>query len=135
MDALAVGEPQHEHRDALEPAEDLLDRADRDAHLAVVDPPRQPDELHLGCTAQQEVRVDGDAVAADAKARLVDVRVGLGVRRADDLLDVHPDAIRVSRELVGERDVDVAVGGIGELGELGGLGRRHRHDIGVEHRA
>ena len=68
------------------------------------------------------MRVDGDAVAADAEAGLVDVAVRLGVRGRDDLEDVHADAVRVARELVGERDVHVPVRGVGELAELGGLG-------------
>jgi hypothetical protein len=53
----------------------------------------------------------------------VDVAVGLGVGRLDHTVDVDAGALRIDRELVGQADVDVAVGGLRELGELGGLGR------------
>ena len=46
--------------------------------------------------------------------------------------DVDPDPVGVPGELVGQGDVDVAVGRVGELRELGRLGRRHRDDVGVE---
>ena len=36
---------------------------------------------------------------------------------------VHPDPVGVAGELVGQRDVDVAIGRVGELRELGRLGR------------
>src|SRR5690606_5843115 len=64
-----------------------------------------------------------DAVAADRDARLVDVAVGLRVAGLDDLLDVDAVAVGEPRELVGQADVDVPVGGLGELGQLGRLGR------------
>ena len=79
------------------------------------------------------MRVDRDAVTADADARLVDVAVRLAVRGGDHLGDVHPDAVRIPAELVGQRDVHVAIGRVGELRELRGLGRAHRDDLGVQH--
>ena len=79
------------------------------------------------------MRVDRDAVAADADPRLVDVAVRLAVRGRDHFGDV--DAVQVGRpgELVGERDVDIAVGRVGELGEFGRLRRGHRDHFRVEH--
>ena len=124
--ALAVGQAEHEDGHVPERAERRPERFDGDVHLAVVDPPRQLDQLHLRRPRQEEVRVDRDAVAAHAHARLVDVAVGLAVRRADDLEDVHPDPVRVPGQLVGERDVDVAVRRVGELAQLGRLCRAHR---------
>src|SRR5690606_5584127 len=72
---------------------------------------------------QVHPRVDRDAVAADRDARLVDVAVGLRVAGLDDLLDVDAVAVGEPRELVGQADVDVPVGGLGQLGQLGRLGR------------
>ena len=79
------------------------------------------------------MRVDRDAVAADADPGLVDVAVRLAVRGRDRLLHVDPVQVRGARELVREGDVHVAVGRLGELGELGGLRRAHRDDLRVEH--
>ena len=53
------------------------------------------DELELRRAVEQEVRVDRDAVAADAEARLVDVAVRLAVRRRDDFGDVDADPVGV----------------------------------------
>ena len=73
-------------------------------------------------TSNQEVRVHGDAVPADADAWLMDVRVRLAIRSADHLEDVDAaDALGLARELIGQRDVHVAVGRLGELRELRGL--------------
>ena len=105
----------------------------RHVDLAVVDLARPGHQRQLRRPIEQEVRVDRDAVAADPDPRLVDVAVRLAVGRGDHLGHVDADPIRVVRELVGERDVHVAVGGVGELRELGRLGRRHRHDLGIEH--
>ncbi len=55
----------------------------------------------------------------------MDVRVGLGVAGLDDALDVEARLVRVDGELVGQADVDVAIGGLGELGHLGRLGDAH----------
>ena len=86
--------------------------------LAVVDLPRERDQLELGRAVEQEMRVDGDAVATHAEPGLVDVAVRLAVGGRDDLQDVDADPVRIARELVGEGDVDVAIGRVGELGEL-----------------
>ena len=85
-----------------------------------------------GGAFEQEARVDGDAVSADADAGLVDVGEGLGVGGGDGF--GHVDAVLGgdAGELVGEGDVDVAVGGLGELDELGGLAVGDGEDGRVE---
>ena len=71
-------------------------------------------------------------MAADRDAGPMDVGVGLGVAGLDDARDVDADRVRVARELVGQADVDVPVGGFGELGHLGGLGPAHGpHAVGA----
>ena len=80
------------------------------------------EEAQVRLAVEEEVRVDRDAVAADADARLVDVAVRLRVGGADDLGDVDPAARREAGQLVGVGDVHVAVGRLGELRHLGGLG-------------
>ena len=52
----------------------------------------------------------------------------------DDVVDVDADRVGGARELVGERDVHVAVGRLGELRQLGRLGAAHRPHLGVEER-
>ena len=74
-----------------------------------------------GRAREEEVRVDRDAVPADADPGLVDVAVRLAVRGRDHLLDVDPVQVGGAGELVGQGDVDVPVGRVGELGELGRL--------------
>src|SRR4029453_6185089 len=76
---------------------------------------------HRGVRVVPEVEpgIDRDAVAPDRDAGLVDVAVRLGVAGLDDLVDVHARAGRKLGELVGQADVDVAVGRLGELGTLG----------------
>ena len=60
---------------------------------------------------------------------------GWRVGGVDHALDVDAGAVGEARELVGERDVDVAVGRLGELRELGRLGRPHGPHLGVQERA
>jgi hypothetical protein len=132
LDAVAVGQAEDEDRDALETTQLLLDRPDRDADLAVVRSACQLDELELRGPRQEEMGIHGDAVTADAEARLVDVRVRLAIRRVDHLVDVDPDPFGVASELVGEGDVDIPIGRVGELAELGRLCALHRDDLGVE---
>ncbi len=131
--ALSIGQAEHEDRRAVEPVESVGDGVDGAMNLRIVDPPGRAHDLQIRVGAQDQVRVHGDAVAAHADAGLVNVRVRLAVGRLDHFLDVHSGPVRGSRELVGEGDVDVAVGSVGELREFGGLGRAHGHDLGVEH--
>jgi hypothetical protein len=74
-------------------------------------------------------------VSADGHAGPVDVAEGLRVGGGDDPVDVDPGAIGEARELVGEGDVDVAIGGLGQLGQLGRLRGAHRPDLGVQETA
>ena len=53
----------------------------------------------------------------------MDVGVRLGVAGFDHRGDVDPDRIREAGKLVGEADVDIAVGRLRQLGQLGSLGR------------
>ncbi len=61
-------------------------------------------------------------MTTDRDSGLVDVTVRLGVGRFDHLVDVDAVLARVAGELVGETDIDVAVGGLRELRQLRGLG-------------
>lgn len=81
----------------------------------------EADEVgRLGVVADQEPRVDRDAVAADARAGVEDVDARVLVRDADDLGDVHSADAADLGELVGEGDVDRAEGVLDDLGHLGG---------------
>lgn len=81
----------------------------------------QADEVgRLGVVADQEPRVDRDAVAADARAGVQDVDARVLVRDADDLGDVHAADAADLGELVGEGDVHRAEGVLYDLGHLGG---------------
>ena len=59
--------------------------------------------------------------AADANARLVNVRVRLAVRGCDRFRHVDADRVCVAGELVRERDVRVAIDAFRDLRELRGL--------------
>lgn len=74
----------------------------------------------LGVVADQEPRVDRDAVAADARAGVEDVHARVLVGDADDLGDVHAADAADLGELVGEGDVHRAEGVLDDLGHLGG---------------
>lgn len=81
----------------------------------------EADEVgRLGVVADQEPRVDRDAVAADARAGVEDVDARVLVRDADDLGDVHAADAADLGELVGEGDVHRAEGVLDDLGHLGG---------------
>ncbi len=60
-------------------------------------------------------------MAADAHAGCVDVRIRLAVRGRDRLGHVDAQRIRVTGELIRERDVDVAVHALGDLRQLRSL--------------
>lgn len=81
----------------------------------------EADEVgRLGVVADQEPRVDRDAVAADARAGIEDVHARVLVGDADDLGDVHAADAADLGELVGEGDVHRAEGILDDLGHLGG---------------
>lgn len=82
---------------------------------------READEVRrLGVVADQEPRVDRDAVAADARAGVEDVHARVLVGDANDLGDVHAADAADLGELVGEGDVHRAEGVLDDLGHLGG---------------
>ena len=59
---------------------------------------------------------------ADRDTWPMDVAERLTVAGLDDRPNVDADGVRVLGELVGESDIDVAIGRLRELRELGGLG-------------
>ena len=104
-----------------EPVGPVRDLGEDDLGLVVVDLAGRADEPGLlGHGADDEPRVDGDAVAADARSGLEDVDARVLVRQLDELEDVDAEPVGDHRQLVGEGDVDVAERVLGELGHLGG---------------
>ncbi len=90
------------------------------ADLAVVDSARGADQRRLlGARLDDEPRVDRDAVPADAGAGLEDVDPRMAVGELDHFPHVHPHRVGDDRKLVGEGDVDVAIGVFDQLGHLG----------------
>jgi hypothetical protein len=78
-------------------------------------------------------------VAPDARPRIERHEAeGLGGRRVDDFLGAHSEASAHQRELIRERDVDVAEDVLVKLGQLGDLWTRDladtRDDLAVQHR-
>src|SRR4029077_15339904 len=70
LHVLAIGGAEDQDPLSFQPAQRLRQGGDRDAGHAVVDLPTlsyQP-KLTVGRIAQQEMRIDGDAVAANADA-------------------------------------------------------------------
>ena len=81
---------------------------------------------------REVVRVDRDAVPADARTRsegLEAERLGLGA--VDDVPDVDPQLVAEARHLVDQGDVDVPVGVLEQLGHLR-LAQAARDDDGVD---
>ena len=72
----------------------------------------------------QEVRVDRDAVSADAAAGAQDVHARMLVRELDELPDVDAGFVADQRKFVREGDLHVAGGVFRELAHLGSLGVR-----------
>ena len=116
-------------------SERALEQVDRVGRHAVVDRARDRRDPGLGVAGEVEPRIHGDAVPPDADTGTVDVRERLGVGGIDHPVDVDPGAVGEPGELVGERDVDVAVGRLGELRQFGRLRGAHRADLGAEERA
>ena len=75
---------------------------------------------YFGVAGNDEPRIDGDTVAADAGAGVEDVDARVTVGEGDDV--PHADAFGFAdhRELVGEGDVDVAEGVFDEFRHFGG---------------
>ena len=72
----------------------------------------------------QEIRIDGDAVPADAAAGVQDVYARMPVGQADEFPDVDPRLVADERQLVGEGNLDVPAGIFRQFAHLGGPGRR-----------
>ena len=91
------------------------------------------DEVELARSPGQVVRVDRDAVPADARAgREAHEPERLGRGGVDDLPDVEAHPLAQQGELVDERDVDVAEDVLEQLGQLGRVGRGHLDDVLVD---
>ena len=91
------------------------------------------DEVELPCPPRQVVRIDRDAVAADAGSRREPhepewLRGG----RVDDLPHVEAHPLAQQGKLVHERDVHVAEHVLEQLGQLRGVGRRQLDDPRVD---
>src|ERR1051326_6726225 len=122
LDASAVARTEY-HDDragqvAVCPAEQL-DAALR--HLSV----RLARGAHNGrgrVAVEVEPRIDRDAMAAHGDSWAMEVAERLRVARLDDTVDVDADAICIKRELVGQADVDVAIGRLRQLGQFRRLG-------------
>ena len=65
-----------------------------------------------------EPGIDGDAMATDAGAGLQDVDARVAVGQRDQLENVDVQPVGDDRQLVGQRDVDVAEGVLGQLRHL-----------------
>jgi len=91
--------------------------------LAVVDVARGADQRsQVGGGFHQEPRVDADAVPAHARTGAEDAHARVQVGQADGFGNVHAKAVGQARELVGDGDIDVAVGVLHQLDHLGGSG-------------
>ncbi len=104
----------------------------------VVDAAARQDDLRLVAQllglAGQVVRIDADAVAADQAGREAQ-EVPLGAGRLEHVLGADAQPVEDERQLVHERDVEVALRVLDHLGRLGHLDRRGPVDAGGDHRA
>ncbi len=91
------------------------------------------DEVELARPPREVVRIDRDAVAADAGSRReAHEAERLRRRGVDHLPDVEAHPLAQQRELVDERDVDVAEDVLEELRQLRGVGRGELEDVVVD---
>src|SRR5579883_151179 len=84
--------------------------------------------------SHEEVRVDGDTMAADTDAGGVDMRIGLRVGGLNGGTDIQTVCIGKASELVGKRDIDIAVCRLDQLDKFSLIGRGHRYDARVQYR-
>ena len=137
-DIRLVGDAEHEDPRALERLARAVVERLRDARAAVVrhvlvDLAGELDEagreVVLARLPREVERVDRDAVAAEAGARIeAHEPERLGVCRVDDLPDVDSHPIAQLGELVDERDVDRAEDVLEQLRQLGRLRGRDAMD-------
>jgi hypothetical protein len=91
--------------------------------LAVVHFSGSADEAcEMGSRVDDEPRIDGDAMASDARAWLENFHAGVPIGEFDELPNVDIEFVADKGELVRKGDVDVAEGIFGELGHLGCAG-------------
>ena len=138
VDVGLVRDADHQHPGALHRAarvvQHLADLADpEERHLGVelagqVDEPRLVVEApHL---PREVVRIDRDAVAADARAGSeFHEAERLGGRGVDHFPHVHAQLVADDGHFVDQADVHAAEGVLQQLHQLGGLDRRHLHDL------
>ncbi len=101
----------------------LFGAGDHVVDLAVVDPARGADQRgFLGRAVDDEPGVDRDAVAAHARAGLEDVDPRVAVGQPDHFPHIKPHLVGNDAQLVGEGDVDVAIGVLDQLGHFGAAG-------------
>jgi hypothetical protein len=137
-------EPEHQHTrvadvDAAADHELRHLLRDIDAHV-VVDAPAREDHFRVVADrlrlVGEVVRIDTDAVAAD-EPRAERQEVPFAARREQHFLRVDAHAIEYQRQLVDQRDVDVALRVLDDLGGLGHPDARRPvgagpHDAAVE---
>ncbi len=91
------------------------------------------DEVELARPPGQVVRVDRDAVAADARTRAEGHEAErLGRGRVDHFPDVQAHPLAQQSQLVDEGDVDTAEDVLEQLGKLGGVRRGERYHALVD---
>src|SRR5438309_2461158 len=91
------------------------------------------DEVELASPPREVIRIDGDAVATDARpGREAHEPERLRRGRVDDLPDVETHPLAEQGELVDERDVDVPEDVFEELRHLGGVRRGDLDDAFVD---
>ena len=92
-------------------------------HLGVVDLAPGADQRRVvGRAVDDEPRIDRDAVPAHAGAGLEDVDPRVAVGKPDNFPHVEPHCVGDDRQLVGESDVDVAIGVLDQLGHFRAAG-------------
>ena len=136
------GDAEHTDARPLEaaiPRDEELDRLRRDKlRHAVVGPAAGED--HLGMEAdrlglcRQVVRIDADAVPTH-QPRAVRVEVPLRACDLQHVARVDPQAIEEHRQLVHERDVEVALDVLDDLRGLGNSNRGRKVQPGLDDRA
>ena len=82
----------------------------------------------------QVIRIDADAVAAD-QPRLKRHEIPFGPRRRQHVAGVDVERLEDQRQLVHERDVEIALGVLDDLGGFGDLDRGRAVDAGGDDRA
>jgi len=135
-DARAIRHAEEEHRGVVDPSpggfEEVRDEPSGVAGHRLVDRPGGPDEGRVGVDRRhQKVRVEGDAVAPDARPGVVNLTVRLGVRHVDRLPPVDFEPLAHPPQFVRQRDVDVSVDAFEHLHGLRRRGVAHRNDLVV----